>query len=99
MTGYIFVVVPKHDALPSDRTRPVTSIQELIIHRNSGSEAAARARIVADASNLSDWVSRTPTSLRSPVTDPRRSAALLPEVTPVVKSGVSLVMSKRRVTV
>jgi len=40
MTGYIFVVVPKHDALPSDRTRPVTSIQELIIRRNSGSEAA-----------------------------------------------------------
>ena len=40
MTGYIFVVVPKHDALTSDRTRPVTSIQELIIRRNSGSEAA-----------------------------------------------------------
>ena len=38
--GYIFVIVPKRDALPSDRTRPVTSIEELVLRRNSGSETA-----------------------------------------------------------
>ena len=38
--GYIFVIVPKRDALPSDKERPVTSIEELVLRRNSRSETA-----------------------------------------------------------
>jgi SAM-dependent methyltransferase len=37
--GYIFVIVPKRDALPSDKTRPVTSLEELIHRCNRGAEA------------------------------------------------------------
>jgi len=38
--GYIFVIVPKRDALPSDKERSVTSIEELVLRRNSRSETA-----------------------------------------------------------
>ena len=37
--GYIFVIVPKRDALPSDKTRSLTSIEELVL-RHNGSETA-----------------------------------------------------------
>jgi SAM-dependent methyltransferase len=36
--GCVFVIVPKRDALPSDKERPVTSIEELILRHNSPSE-------------------------------------------------------------
>jgi SAM-dependent methyltransferase len=35
--GYIFVIAPKRDAPPSDRTRPLTSMEELLLRRNSRS--------------------------------------------------------------
>jgi len=38
--GYIFVIVPKRDALPSDKTRSVTSMEELVLRHNSPSETA-----------------------------------------------------------
>lgn len=37
--GYIFVIVPKRDALPSDKTRSVTSIEELLLRHNSPEKA------------------------------------------------------------
>jgi len=38
--GYIFIIVPKRDALPSDKTRPVTAIEELVVRHTIRSETA-----------------------------------------------------------
>jgi len=37
--GYIFVIVPKRDALPSDKTRSLTSIEELVLRHNNSETA------------------------------------------------------------
>jgi len=37
--GYIFVIVPKRDARPSDKTRPLPSIEELVLRHNSSEMA------------------------------------------------------------